>query len=568
VTRVWLVAAALWCAAAPAAATQQQLPTTQADTLSVTPPKPPAAPPVRRRRRSPALRRPEARRTVIEGRRIARLSILPRNVYDPAPPSHLATFHRLANRLHIRTRKGTVRSHLLFGVGDRWSEQLGRETARNLRALDFLDPKRVVAEAESDSIAVTVETRDLWTTSPEINLESGGGRQSGSLGFTERNLLGLGKSISLSYHDDAIGVSRRVAYDDPNLFGSRHELHVQGGRSTDGASTRAEAGLPFYAEAAPFAYDLAWSRSTFVSHLYERGSETASIDERLEEGKLWFGARVPDGATIVRLTGSLELEDRRRGPTRLAPGASNAFAGGEENLRRRLVAAQLRLWRPRYVELEDINRMDRVEDFDLGTSATFKAGISPKRFGATADEGHLELGLDAGAENPAGFGYIRSNITGWLRPSPLDVIARVDARWFFLPPGHTVVLGALGISGTDVSRDFQVNVGGLNGLRAYPVQAVSGRKLWRLNAEDRWIFSPENWTLLKLGSAVFFDAARAWGPGGDRAGWFQDGGVGLRLGLPQLGLSQVVRIDVAWPISPTRDGRRQPVFSFGSNQAF
>jgi hypothetical protein len=28
------------------------------------------------------------------------------------------------------------------------------------------------------------------------------------------------------------------------------------------------------------------------------------------------------------------------------------------------------------------------------------------------------------------------------------------------------------------------------------------------------------------------------------------------------------RLDVAWPVSPTRDGRRQPVLSFSSTQAF
>jgi hypothetical protein len=40
------------------------------------------------------------------------------------------------------------------------------------------------------------------------------------------------------------------------------------------------------------------------------------------------------------------------------------------------------------------------------------------------------------------------------------------------------------------------------------------------------------------------------------------------MSLPRLAPSQVIRIDVAWPILPSRDGRRDPVVSFGSRLAF
>jgi hypothetical protein len=560
-TKWWLLVAAMSWAATTAAAPQQS-PAPPSDTLST------AVPSVRHARHRPLLRHVPPRRGVIDGRPIRRVTIEPHNVYEPGGPAGLAGFHRVADRLHIRTRTSTVQSYLLFRPGDIWSDALARETARNLRALDFIDPQLIEAHRVGDSVDVRIETRDVWTTSPEFNIESGGGRQTGSFGFTERNLLGLGKSVSVSYREDAVGVSRHFGYDDPNLGGSRGVLHTGAGKSAEGASAQFNTELPFYAEATPLAYGSSWDRSTFVAHLFQRGSETASIDERVEQGAAWFGGRVGHDGQIVRLTGSFEFEDRRRGPTRLAPGASLDFAGGEEEVRRRLVAAKLRWWMPRYVELEDINRLDRVEDFDLGPSATMKFGFSPRFLGSTADEAHLELGIDTGIENGAGFGWVRCSTTGWMRPSPVDMISRVDARWYFIPPGHTIALGAFGLQGSRVSRDFQASIGGLNGLRAYAVQAVSGRQVWRFNAEDRWIFSPEDWQLLTLGTAAFYDAARGWGAGAEGDGWFQDAGVGLRIGLPQLGLSQVLRFDVAWPISPTRDGRREAVFSFGSNQAF
>jgi len=111
-------------------------------------------------------------------------------------------------------------------------------------------------------------------------------------------------------------------------------------------------------------------------------------------------------------------------------------------------------------------------------------------------------------------------------------------------------------------------VGGLNGLRAYGVQALAGTQIWRFNGETRWIAARNVFNLASLGGAGFVDAARAWGTGSDGAPWHHDAGVGLRLSFPHASLHQVARFDVAWPLSPTRGGRRSPVFSFGSSQAF
>jgi hypothetical protein len=77
-----------------------------------------------------------------------------------------------------------------------------------------------------------------------------------------------------------------------------------------------------------------------------------------------------------------------------------------------------------------------------------------------------------------------------------------------------------------------------------------------------------SWAYLNAGTAVFFDAARAWGAGAEGTGWFRDAGVGLRLGIPSWGLTEVMRVDIAWPIEPSRDGANLPVLTFGSSQAF
>lgn len=516
----------------------------------------------------PRVRRAGTLPSPLEHVPIRSIDVRPGNLYQPDPHAPLSSVRRLANRMHARTRPATVRNELLFGPGDSWSARAADETARNLRNLDFLVPERITARPDGDSVVVTVETRDLWTTSLELNVETVGGTHTGSWGFSERNLLGFGKSVSLLYRQGQTVVSRSLAYDDPNLGGSRVRLRVGFSRSAEGASRRLTVGRPFYAEETPRFWNLDAAATTSVVHLYQNAGEVASFDERHESFMLARGWRLPLDSTITRLTASLELVDRRYGPSRLAPGAPREFAGDAESDRRRLLALELHLWDPNYVQLEDIDRMDRLEDFDLGLSIRVKAGFAPRLFGSTADEGYARARLESGIQRDWGFGWLKAGVESRLHPEPLDLRSSCEGRWYFVAARHTLVLAGSGHAGGHASRGFQLVAGGLNGLRAYPAQALAGRRLWRFNLEERWIFTPPHWELVRAAAAVFYDAGRAWGPGAAGSGWLQDGGAGLRVGFPQVGLAQVLRLDVAWPIQPTIGGRREPVLSIGSSQAF
>jgi hypothetical protein len=522
-----------------------------------------AARPARRAVRTPAAA------NGLEGLPIRNIRIVARDVYDPVPPTRLAPLHRLANRLHVRTRESTVRGQLLFEPGDPWRARLGQETARHLRSLDFLVPVRIQPVRVGDSVDVVVETRDLWTTAPEINLERGGGSSFGSVGFTERNLIGLGKSVAIEYNADPAGDSRSFAFEDGAIAGTRHRFHWKASSGAGGAMDAVTASLPFGTESSPYAWTASWRRATSVVRLYEQGVEVASLDRRDEDALLEYGIRMPiETAAVVRLTGRFVALDRRLGPSRLMPGAPTAFEGGEESQRERRATLELRVWRPRFVEAENVDRMDRVEDFDLGASAWLEAGGSFRALGAGADEGWVRLQLRRGTQVPFGIGWLDAEASARLADEPRELIGRLEARGYVLTlPRHTLAFSLRGASGTNVSREYQLVTGGLSGLRAYPVHALAGRRLWQFNAEERWFLTPDDWPVVRVAAAAFYDAGRAWGAGAGRGGWLADAGVGVRLGFPQLGLSQVLRLDVAWPVGRF-DGDRAAVWSFGSAQAF
>lgn len=509
--------------------------------------------------------------TAWAGRIVRRVDVVTRDIFDPVPEGPLAGAYRLANVLHVRTRPITVRAELLVKPGERLRPGALTETARNLRTLDYLVPVRVEASPVNDSVDVLVETRDHWTTSPEVNVEGGGGRLYGTLAFTERNLLGLGTQISMQVRDDPTGVSRSVALSDGNLFGTHLRASVAGGNGAGGKSNSGSFGLPFYALDTRLSFGGAWSRVVSEAQLFDDEAVAARFGRRIEEAEIFWGTGqlAPDG-TVNRFLASFEWKDRRLEPSQLVFGAPAEFAGPLEETRLRRLSAELRVWRPRWLQRRGVDRFDRVEDFDVGAQFAFKGGFAPRALGSGADEGYMRARLDAGVDaGPLGFGLARTSWSARLRSGARESLGRVSARWVVQPArDQTFALGAVGEAGRRMPRDFQLELGGLNGLRAFGVHALTGTQAWRLNAEHRVIVLRDCWQLVSFGGAVFLDSGRTWGPGSSGKGWHHGAGFGLRLALPHSALNQVARFDLAWPVGPEDDGRRGPVLTFGSSQAF
>jgi len=507
----------------------------------------------------------------LDGRRIRNIEVRSHNVFDPLPVGPLRFVGQTANHLHIRTRSSIVREQILLRPGGVWTAARGQESVRLLRMLNFLDPLTIRAIPVGDSVDVLVETRDVWTTQPEANLERGGGKVFGAFAFTENNLLGFGKAVSLGYREDPIGITRSIDYTDPGVGGSRLRFHVTGARGTSGASDDVEIVEPFYAIDAPVSFGVVAVRTSGDAHLFQNNAEVATLSQHVEDVAVFAGRGWRRGDAVIRTTLSFESFERKLGPTLVAGGANPplSFLGHEEILRLRQLAIETRLWEPRFIERTGVSQADRIEDYDLGPSFSLKLGVAPEFLGSSSDFGSFQAHVDAGVETPLGIGLLRSGIEGRWERSPQEVLETLNGRWIWQSsPAHTFEAAVLGAAGTRPARNYQTVVGGLNGLRAYPVHQVAGKRLIRWNAEDRHAVIRNLFQVVTVGSAVFVDGARGWGSGAEGTGWFHDAGIGLRLAPPRAAIGPVIRADVAWPISPTRDGRREPVLSIGSSQAF
>lgn len=110
-------------------------------------------------------------------------------------------YDRLADRVHIDSKKSTIQNYLLFKKGENYNAQKLYESERILRDMQFVNRVNIsIVENTStnDSIDVLVKVLDSWSIKPRLSLS---GNRIGA-GVTEENLLGLGHEVSFLYNSD------------------------------------------------------------------------------------------------------------------------------------------------------------------------------------------------------------------------------------------------------------------------------------------------------------------------------------------------------------------------------
>ena len=151
--------------------------------------------------------------------RIGTITIHPLDVYSSDEARHGALY-KLADRLHIETRKSVIEKFLLFREGDVvQSRAAGRDRAQSARAAassnrpPSLPPSRTTASSTSPS-----PRRTRGRSRPRRRPAAKAARAPSARRSSETNLLGLGKDLELGWQN---GVDRSrigVVYSDPAFF--------------------------------------------------------------------------------------------------------------------------------------------------------------------------------------------------------------------------------------------------------------------------------------------------------------------------------------------------------------
>ncbi len=501
--------------------------------------------------------------------RIGTVTIVVKDVFDPAAPSESKSFHKVVNRLHPDTREFVVERELLFGEGDPYDPALLRESERILRRFGFLRRVKVEAAAPKDGVVdVTVTTWDNWTFEPTASYKRAGDKNSWRAGLQDGNVLGLGKSMNATYGQGFSAVERRYSYGDPQFLGQRLEAEAVVIHDEEARAFKFSIAKPFYASIAKTFLALAGS------YRDERvlGENAIKPDGKMRritrDGSLSWGVSLGSSPRLVRRVKTAVSHSRTR--LESIPGESMIPAGQEAS---RSTSLDVIFNREHldFIKEQNIRKLGRDEDYNMGWTLALGLGGRPKFLGSSSGSYSPSFRLTKGHSfGPGHFGLLESAYSSsYVGLDAKSLSWRLGGEYYRTAPWRqTLALHAAFDHGYRLKPPDSFRLGEEEGLRGYGLKQFSGNRRILVNVEDRILFFPEAFKLVAIGGVVFLDSGAAWRETEDLS--FTQVrtsiGAGLRLASTRGGAGNPVRIDVAYAFNT---GRSVPLsVSILTGQAF
>jgi hypothetical protein len=315
--------------------------------------------------------------------------------------------------------------------------------------------------------------------------------------------------------------------------------------NSDGKGHQFRIGFPFYKLAA----QRAWGLESLALHQetsnYVEGEVTHKIGVETKQDSIFYGwsqSKTPQLTERYRL--GWQQESRHYFPTHsnpeLQPESKQAYPW-----------ISYELLENHYIERENFKTMGRTEDISLGQQFLIEAGFLHPKFGA--DDSYLKLlSRYSKGYSPTSnqLSLVTADTTAWVGDgSYRGLRANLKAEWnLYNDSWASWHLSGEWHTADNLQHGEQLLLGGNNGLRGYPTGFRSGEHSALVSAERRFYFKKNLFGVAKLGAAAFIDAGTTWGTG-QRADWFGDAGVGLRIIPTRSSSGKIISVDLAIPFS-------------------
>lgn len=508
----------------------------------------------------------------LPGARIGEIRVERVNVFDPTVPGEDWFPFRAANKIHYPTRETIIRRELLFAPGEVWDPLKVIQSERNLRANGSFRRIDILPVPRPDGgVDAVVRSQDSWTTNPRFAAGTEGGESFFRFGLEEGNVLGYGKRVAIDYGRTGSKSASSYGYEDPRFLNTRLALAAGYSHGSAGDTAATSLTSPFYSLDSPRASAISWSRSVAEVDVYRDAEEytefrkrrrlaEASIGRRLEADRIfvqrveagWFTDRAQYEPLALTRAGTLPADRELSGPTL---GYS---------------------WvQPDYIKETYIDRMERVEDFNLGNELSVRAGWMSEKTASDRDRALFNVSNQQGVSFAPGlFAIGRLALSGRTASGRWEnALANADLNFFWktnIRGDHTFVGHIEGAFGKYLDRDNFVSLGGGTGLRGYKNNSFVGDKAVLVNFEDRFFFPGEWLHLARLGAAIFVDSGVVAREGADMTlrNIKSDVGAGLRVAGTRSRSGGVGRIDVAYALNRGPGGGSRWVISIKGGQAF
>ncbi len=471
-----------------------------------------------------------------------------REIYDTDSSKYDHWIFKLANTLHIKTRKFVIRREILLDKNGRWSPVLARETERNLRNLKYIwDAEIKLDTSATGKKIMKLTTQDSWTISGGVTYVRSSNESSIQLSFEDANLFGLGQYLSMGYvfrdYDENFA---DFSFREPRLLGSRNYLHLFYNGNPEIGLTGFYFGRPFYSLRAKYAFDYSFAHIDQRNDFYTDGLLTSRYVRKGTITELNFARRF--GSYHQKITPQINLKyfdieinnrEIRQGFHFNFPFDSNYFS----------IEPVLNISHLEYIKLSKINFFGHPEDFLLSKGVGISTG-----WDIDADNGRNQYQkVSIEAHFDAQFGnnliLIPVYIKRWFKDNQdFRKYNEISIRYY---NNHkkwlTHAVRALYLE--DIRKDGNevIYLGENRGIRGYPRNYLTGEKGFIVNIENRFFTGVEILTAL-FGVTQFIDFGQTWSKNEkfdfDNNIWAV--GIGLRIGAQRVSSLNVFRMDLAY----------------------
>lgn len=485
---------------------------------------------------------------------IGKILIDNQNIFDLSNPKDDQPLFRLADRLHARTKPGTIRAQLLFKTGDRYDRRVLDETERILRAESYFYDAWIRPIAYHDGkVDIRVTTKDVWTLNPGFNYSRAGGTNTTGEQLEEINTLGTGTDLRILHETNIDRTELLFSASNQHAFDTWTQVALTYGDLSDGHLHDYTIAYPFYALDSRWAASSNGNDDLETDSLYDRGNIIDQFSDQHNYVQVYGGwsPGLQNGWVQRWQTGVTYIEDR------FAPVSTwTGITTLPENREFVYPWIQYTLIQDDYARLYNHDQILRTEDFYLGTTATVQVGYAPEAFGSTRDALMFQSAWGKGFRNGGSTLLLSGDFSGRLEGTQLDNgLADVYARYYVIQSKNWLFFSTfVGSKGWRLDLDNQLLLGGDNGLRGYPLRFQDGTGRMLFSAEQRYFTDWFPFRLFRVGAAVFTDIGRTWGEpelAQPSLGLLKDVGFGLRFGNARSGLGNVIHVDLAFPLNAT-----------------
>ena len=519
---------------------------------------------------------------VLEGVQVVALDVFEKR--DPLPKF----LTPVANWFHATTRHYVIEREVLQARGQRWSQALIDETARNLRGLPQLSLVLCVALRGSAEgrVRLLVITKDVWSLRLNSNFVYENGRlQYLLLQPSEENLVGSHQAVYGTFVMDPATISLGAQYVIPRLDGSRVRAAAsaaivlnRASGAFEGSNGSVSYGQPLYSTLAEWAWGGSINWAEQVTRLFAGGQFT---DFNPTTGQcVGVGTVTDDPRTcryhtdniggvfaVTRSWGSAHKRDLTLGfgASRLqfralafdTPADQAAFVAAWMPRSDTVIAPYLEYhdYSSRFVDVLDFETLALTENYRRGHELLFR--VTPASTALRSTRSFVRLFGAAAYTVPFGDGLVRAVVQGSAEistdqsPPPAQgryPDASIEAGLRVVTPRFKVGRLVFDTHVLDRANNYLnalTSLGGDSRLRGYPSAQFVGKDFFAANLEYR--SRPFELLSVDFAGVLFFDTGDAFN-GFDKILLKHSVGVGARVEFPQLERS-VMRVDWGFPLT-------------------